>query len=65
MTMMKYFVEDGAPVSPMAAIDNSLWAYEGVVLPGGMIIVGRWWHPQPGVHPQDVSQVVCVNVHGV
>ena len=20
-----------------------LWAYEGVVLPGGMIMLGRWW----------------------
>ncbi|KAF1989443.1 hypothetical protein K402DRAFT_452164 [Aulographum hederae CBS 113979] len=40
MTMMKYFImEDGT-------FDNeALWAYEGVVLPGGKIIVGRWWAP--------------------
>ena len=24
-------------------LDNSCWAYEGVVLPGGKIILGRWW----------------------
>lgn len=23
--------------------DAALWAYEGVVLPGGEIVVGRWW----------------------
>lgn len=22
---------------------DALWAYEGVVLPGGQVIVGRWW----------------------
>ncbi len=26
-------------------VDESCWAYEGVVLPGGMIMVGRWWSP--------------------
>jgi len=35
LTMMKYFVND----------QSELWAYEGVVLPGGKIIVGRWWNP--------------------
>lgn len=25
--------------------ESSLWAYEGVVLPGGEIVVGRWWSP--------------------
>lgn len=28
-----------------AVIDESCWAYEGVVLPGGMTILGRWWSP--------------------
>ncbi|KAF2094571.1 hypothetical protein NA57DRAFT_60599 [Rhizodiscina lignyota] len=38
MTMMKYFEEpDGSPAM------DSLWAYEGVVIPGGKVIVGRWW----------------------
>ena len=22
---------------------DELWAYEGVVLPGGRLILGRWW----------------------
>lgn len=26
--------------------DDGLWAYEGVILPGGRVIVGRWWHPE-------------------
>ncbi|KAK3081322.1 hypothetical protein LTS18_007965 [Coniosporium uncinatum] len=41
MTMMKYFI------TPNGAFDaDALWAYEGVVLPGGQIIVGRWWSPE-------------------
>lgn len=52
--MMKYYVEDEDFASPLAAIDDSLWAYEGVVLPGGMIVLGRWWHPED-VHVDDVS----------
>ena len=40
MTMMKYFeVEDGSGVVDAEA----LWAYEGVVVPGGQVVVGRWW----------------------
>ncbi|MCJ1238009.1 hypothetical protein MMC14_005996 [Varicellaria rhodocarpa] len=27
------------------ALDNQVWCYEGVVLPGGMIMLGRWWGP--------------------
>ena len=31
------------------AVDNAIWAYEGIVLPGGKIMVGRWWNPiDPG-----------------
>ena len=42
MTMMKYFADDDDP----AGIDvSALWAYEGVVLPGGQIMLGRWWSP--------------------
>jgi len=26
-------------------IGSGCWAYEGVVLPGGMIMLGRWWSP--------------------
>ncbi|GAB7350915.1 hypothetical protein MBLNU459_g1427t1 [Dothideomycetes sp. NU459] len=60
MTMMKYFVDEHG------AIDmDSLWAYEGVVLPGGMIAVGRWWHPIPG-EPADeyTGPFILWNVDG-
>lgn len=30
---------------------ESLWAYEGIVLPGGNVIVGRWWSPVSGRWP--------------
>lgn len=44
MTMMKYFENEDT-----GAIDvDALWAYEGVVLPGGQIILGRWWSPSEG-----------------
>ncbi|KAL6708480.1 hypothetical protein ACN47E_002743 [Coniothyrium glycines] len=38
ITFMKHFLEDVDDHE----LDN-LWAYEGVVLPGGRIILGRWW----------------------
>ncbi|KAI7279515.1 hypothetical protein KC345_g5323 [Hortaea werneckii] len=44
MTMMKYFEDPNTGV-----IDtDALWAYEGVVLPGGQIMFGRWWCPSDG-----------------
>ena len=59
-TMMKFFVPEEAEelgeevsfgVAADMAIDlglDGLWAYEGVVLPGGNIIAGRWWSPGSG-----------------
>lgn len=44
MTMMKFFQDPDTGVIDREA----LWAYEGVVLPGGQIIVGRWWSPNDG-----------------
>lgn len=44
MTMMKYFTDDNTGAMDM----DALWAYEGVVLPGGQIILGRWWSPNNG-----------------
>lgn len=44
MTMMKYFEDPDTGHIDM----DALWAYEGVVLPGGQIIVGRWWNPKEG-----------------
>lgn len=40
MTMMKYFKNTDGSMDEL-----SLWAYEGVVLPGGQMIIGRWWSP--------------------
>jgi hypothetical protein len=42
MVMMKYFVDSNGHIDL-----GALWAYEGVVLPGDQIIVGRWWSPEP------------------
>lgn len=39
VTMMKYFVEDDTNEVNY----DALWAYEGIMLPGGKVIVGRWW----------------------
>jgi len=30
-------------VKSVNILDEKSWAYEGVVLPGGKIMVGRWW----------------------
>lgn len=45
ITMIKYFKHEGTDNIDWAA----LWAYDGVILPGGQIIVGRWWAPENGV----------------
>lgn len=37
ITFMKHFFDDDDQLG------EELWAYEGVVLPGGQIILGRWW----------------------
>lgn len=41
MVMMKYFVNTNGGIDY-----DALWAYEGIVLPGNQIIVGRWWSPE-------------------
>ncbi|KNG51475.1 hypothetical protein TW65_01490 [Stemphylium lycopersici] len=38
ITFMKHFSEDYEDPD-----HDNLWAYEGAVLPGGRIILGRWW----------------------
>ncbi|KAH8727517.1 hypothetical protein GQ44DRAFT_648578 [Phaeosphaeriaceae sp. PMI808] len=38
ITFMKHFMDDLDGIE-----QDNLWAYEGVVLPGGRIILGRWW----------------------
>jgi len=39
---IKFVRRNEIPPSPTALWD--LWSYEGVVLPGGRIILGRWWY---------------------
>ena len=53
ITFMKHFAEDLDDVD-----SDNLWAYEGVVLPGGRIIVGRWWFASERVD-FDVSVSLC------
>ncbi|MCJ1427607.1 hypothetical protein MMC29_005510 [Sticta canariensis] len=36
---------DGMGGSSIDMSGNNYWAYEGVVLPGGMMMLGRWWSP--------------------
>ena len=60
VTIMKYFdpiKRAGGPATPSTSddgydfddddvtVNNGCWCYEGVVLPGGMIMLGRWWSP--------------------
>ena len=41
------FSMKGMTADPLDYMDTeALWAYEGVVLPGGEVVVGRWWSPQ-------------------
>ena len=36
-------------------VNNGCWAYEGVVLPGRKIMLGRWWSPV-----QDSDEMTCI-----
>ena len=40
-----YNLSDMHQIDDDAEINAGCWAYEGVVLPGGMIMLGRWWSP--------------------
>lgn len=40
ITLMKHFLDE----FEQEIEEDNLWAYEGVVLPGGRIILGRWWY---------------------
>ncbi|MCJ1223689.1 hypothetical protein MMC12_000332 [Toensbergia leucococca] len=51
ITLMKHFQPLSAASSSDSSelvdmdIGNGCWAYEGIVLPGGMMMLGRWWSP--------------------
>ncbi|KAK3110233.1 hypothetical protein LTR53_015673, partial [Teratosphaeriaceae sp. CCFEE 6253] len=51
MTMMKYFEDPDSGVVD----EEALWAYEGVVLPGGEMMLGRWWSPGDGTGEEQYS----------
>ncbi|KAF2632261.1 hypothetical protein BU25DRAFT_331547 [Macroventuria anomochaeta] len=50
ITFMKHFAEDLDDVD-----SDNLWAYEGVVLPGGRIIVGRWCSIKTNLEQRDYN----------
>lgn len=43
ITFMKY--STAYPDPSLHPIEDC-WAYEGVVLPGGKVMFGRWWQPE-------------------
>ncbi|MCJ1382641.1 hypothetical protein MMC17_005754 [Xylographa soralifera] len=44
-TVVEKHLEDMHMYADLAHVDVEHWAYEGVVLPGGKIMLGRWWSP--------------------
>lgn len=48
ITMMKYFKHSDGSLDI-----GALWAYEGVILPGGKMIIGRWWAADPAKGPEN------------
>ncbi|KAI9739003.1 MAG: hypothetical protein M1818_005317 [Claussenomyces sp. TS43310] len=46
VSMMMYLPQSQGP---HANPSTQLWAYEGLVLPGGQLMLGRWWSPVRGV----------------
>lgn len=44
-----------ASVPSNVDVNDECWAYEGVVLPGGKIMLGRWWSPT-----QDADELLCM-----
>lgn len=49
------FGDDGKGGSSIDMSHNNYWAFEGVVLPGGMIMLGRWWSPLDSHSPDRYS----------
>jgi len=43
-------------------IDEQTWAYEGIVLPGGAMILGRWWSPLDDEHRRCTGPFIFWNV---
>lgn len=57
--------DDGFELDNDVNINNGCWAYEGVVLPGGMIMLGRWWSPMDDMEERHcMGPFVFWNVDG-
>lgn len=55
LTMMKYWMDEDNNIDFM-----TLWAYEGVMLPGGRVIVGRWWSPDEVANTDEQYSGPCL-----
>ncbi|CZT16774.1 uncharacterized protein RCC_02609 [Ramularia collo-cygni] len=47
LSMTKFWVDTSGEIDY-----ETMWAYEGVVLPGGRLIVGRWWSPNESANTE-------------
>lgn len=43
---VKDFLEEAGRYTCLKDMEAECSAYEGIVLPGGKIMVGRWWQPK-------------------
>ena len=60
-TMMKYFEDSTGNFD-----ESALWAYEGIIIPGGQMILGRWWSPdEGGIDSSDVSSSLSGSAYNV
>jgi len=53
ITFMKHFIDDEDGLD-----QDNLWAYEGVMLPGNKLILGRWWWCDDTPNREDVSETL-------
>lgn len=53
--MMRFYQDAYGHYDPSA-----MWGYEGVVLPGNQIIVGRWYAAQEGIISSDTDSGPCL-----
>lgn len=60
ITLMKYALDEHGFYDP-----GSCWAYEGIVLPGRHLILGRWWSPLNNGSDDDIcGPFIFWNVRG-
>lgn len=49
ITIIKFFPEEDGSFDR-----DQAWGYEGCVLPGGRIIIGRWFHANSDLNDEDI-----------